>query len=278
MKTKALALGLAIIMVLAASCANKAETAAMWPAMESLSAVSMEDISEIDYTIGSVAGVTGGKITDTSQIEDVTLRLKNLVILSETNEGVTDSDLVVTVKTTSKNISFVFEGRILVLEDGARYDIEGMDLLKSYLEGLVATVTDENYNILKDMQITEAGTVKYIKGNGFLLAMPNSNDWDIEQTAPNAFKIFLKAAKESGFEGDLATIIAYNLDDDTYLSLPSYRIAGTGSDKRFVVMYPTDVRWDTNDVDQTALYREYSDYLWGIREDAVNSPFQIVGE
>lgn len=137
------------------------------------------------------------------------------------------------------------------------------------------TAASEDYDILKDLEEKENGSSLYLYGNDFLLIMPNNGKWDIEQRQPQSFTVYLKAGKTSGFEGDLVTITAYDLDDTSYEEHPHYQIAGVGRNvnKRFVATYPTDVRWDTSDPAQEADYMELKDYLDKISEGAADSPF-----
>lgn len=134
----------------------------------------------------------------------------------------------------------------------------------------------DDFDILAGSEIKEDGDIVYLYGNDFLLTMPNTVVWDIDQTSNDAFSIFLTDARESDYGGELVTIKAYDIDDTSYEELPAYHIAGVGQNvnKRFIAIYPTDVRWDPSDSEQEAAYRDLSGYLDGIEEGAADSPFQ----
>jgi hypothetical protein len=270
------------------SSSGDAENGASWPAMENLKAVSAEDINEVSYTRSTEGGSISNTVTDPTGIEDIYLRLKDVSIESETDEGAEDDGLSLKVKTEDKTFGFEFEGDVLILEDGSRYKVDNLDSLKRYIDGLDAGNDEQTssvdsasgeYDILSGYDTQTNGSIKYVYGNDFALAMPAGDDWDIEKNASDSFTVYLKAAKEDGYEGDLVTIRAYDPDDDSYMQLPSYHVAGTGKNvnKRFVAIYPTDVRWNHEDASQEARYRELEEHLKKIGEGAANSPF-VTGE
>ena len=132
------------------------------------------------------------------------------------------------------------------------------------------------YDIMEGWEVVQDGSAMYLYGNDFLLIMPNTDDWEYRQESGDSFAIYMTEPRTEGYGGHLVTIKAYDLDDDSYLSLPSYSVAGVGKNvnKRFVAIFPTDVQFDSSNSAQSARYHELLDYVQKIGEGAVNSPFQ----
>lgn len=134
-----------------------------------------------------------------------------------------------------------------------------------------------NYDLTEGMQTvtSQDGSIEYIYFNDFMITMPNNEKWSMV-TSPRAVTFYLSSAQQEGFGGKLVSIAAYDIDDDTYKSLPSYHEAGitVNANVRLIAEYPTDAQWNTDDAQQTADYRDLYDYLQKIGAGAVNSPLQ----
>ena len=289
-----LALMLAGVTLLAGCGGDTASKEVKWEAMDSLKAVEAANITSIDFQRATEGGAYGNSVYDLPTIEDIYLRLKDVEIKSPTDAAVDDDGLSLSVKTGDSEMNFAFEGDVLVLDDGSRFEVEGLDTLKSYVDRLAeemnsgsgtsegtdtgGTASSSDYDITKGMmlQASEDGSIEYMYFNDFLLVMPNNSKWGWEQTDKNTIKFFLFSAQQEGYGGHLVTIRAYDLDDNSYEQLPSYHIAGVGKNvgKRFIAEYPTDVQWNGQDAEQDADYRDLESYLQKIGEGAVNSPFQ----
>ena len=134
-----------------------------------------------------------------------------------------------------------------------------------------------NYDLIEGMQTVTSsdGSIEYIYFNDFMMTMPNNEKWSME-TSPRAVTFYLFSAQQEGFGGKLVSIAAYDIDDDTYKSIPNYREAGitANTNKRLVAIYPTDVQWNHDDPAQEADYKDLQTYLEKIGAGAVNSPLQ----
>ena len=284
MKRLLLSLSLIALLILA-SCSGREE----WYAMDKLQSIDSDSVESIDYSIGTEGGVVNGSITDKTQIEDVYLRLTNVKIKGKTQTSVLDDGLIINVKTQDETLTFVFEGDILSLDKN--YEVENLGSLKKYLNGLQEQKEEKqdepkeqkqdepkvkkSYDIMDGFEKKADGSIEYLYFNDFMMAMPNNEKWSFEHTK-DSVTFYLFSAQQENYGGRLVSIIAYDMDDDSYKELPSYHEAGIGknSNKRFIAEYPTDVQWNPNDKTQDKDYRELADYLKKIGDNAVNSPVQ----
>lgn len=305
-------LSMAVISMLVVSgCGGSSEPE--WPAMKTLSEINAADVTSIEYSRATEGGSTIESTDDATQIEDIILRLKEVSIKEKTDIATTDDDLGIKIVAGDKSPAFSFEGDILVLEDGSRYEVENLSSLKSYIDKLIEEnagppeamhdttgssggsgksydaekdnhmsgnfINDGNYSILDNLWENSANGMTYLYGNDFLLTMPNNSEWGFEQTSADSFHIFYVPTRDNGLKegGVLVTIMAYDINDDSYKELPvKNHVAGVGknTNKRFVAIYPSDVQFNIDKPDEIEGYRNLYDYLDKIGEGAVNSPFQ----
>lgn len=198
--------------------------------------------------------------------------------------------------------TFTFEGDILVLEDGSRYEVENLDSLKSYIDKLLENSAgpheamhdaseykdkavesgsspeggSSDYDVSKGFEKKEWQDMQILYFNDFMMTMPGNDKWGFDMNG-NSVAFYLFSAQQEGYGGRLVTIKAYDIDDMSYEELPMpYHVAGVGKNvnKRFIAIYPSDVQYNFNDAEQSADYKELYDYLQKIGEGAVNSPLQ----
>ena len=266
-----------------------------WPAMDTLESIAVSDIESVTYVRATEAGALSDTVTDATQIEDIYLRLKEVEAAEETEAGIEDDGLSIVIKAGNKTVSFSFEGDILVEESGKRYKVNNLTPLKKYIDGLsagdttAATTTASTttattaatiqasgaYDIKKGMETKTSsdGSIAYLYFNDFMIVMPNNDKYSFDASG-DSVTFYLWAAQQEGYGGELVTIKAYDINDDSYKNLPSYSDAGIGQNvnKRFIAIFPTDAPWNTNDATQTADYKDLSEYLHKIGAGAVNSP------
>ena len=133
-----------------------------------------------------------------------------------------------------------------------------------------------DFDILEGEQLVENGSELLLYGNDFMLIMPNNDNWGYKKDTAGTLDIYLKAARDSGYEGNLVTIMAFDPEDTSYEEFPDYSVAGKGQnvDKTFVALFPTDVQYDPQDEQQQADYDELYTHVKKIAEGAADSPFQ----
>ena len=309
---KSCVMTLILLMIITTTLASCGSSEPDWPAMKTLSEINAADVISIEYSRATEGGSTIESTEDATQIEDIILRLKEVSIKEETDKSTADDDLGIKIVAGDKSPTFSFEGDILVLEDGSRYEVENLSSLKSYIDKLIEEnagpaeamhdttnsggsgksydaekdnhmsgnfINDGKYSILDNLWENNANGMTYLYGNDFLLTMPNNSEWGFEQTSADSFHIFYVPTRDNGLKecGVLVTIKAYDINDDSYKDLPiKNRVAGVGknTNKRFVAIYPSDVQFNVDIPDEVQGYQNLYSYLDKIGEGAVNSPFQ----
>lgn len=104
------------------------------------------------------------------------------------------------------------------------------------------------------------------------MRLPNAQ-WDWEKTSNEAVCIYYTPARNAGYGGDLVTIKAYDLGDTSYQDLPAWAWAGADSQKTYIAIFPTDLRYDPSSSAQKQEYTELLEYVKAI--GGQNSPFQL---
>ena len=239
-----------------------------WPAMDTLNEIKAEDVSSVEFARATEGGSGIESTEDLTQIEDIILRLKEVEIKGESKAGVDDNDLAVKIVAGDKSPSFTFEGDILVLEDGSRYEVENLESLRTYIDKLLeeaggfadtgqtasgdagsagtegASGTSggssasgnapdagsSDYNVSKGFtkKASSDGSIEYLYFNDFMITMPNNDKWSFEMNG-NSVSFYLFSAQQEGNGGRLVTVKAYDIDDNSYEQLPvPYQVAGVG--------------------------------------------------
>ena len=141
--------------------------------------------------------------------------------------------------------------------------------------------TSDDYDISEGLAINEIDEETLeLKGNGFTLTMPNTGTWSYKVNNGSdmqSLTLYYLTAEEAGIDSYFVDIIPYDLDDTSYEELPSYAIAGesTKLGKRFIAMFPTDVRYDPNDETQEEEYMVLLNHVKTINATNAGSPFHV---
>ncbi|MBQ6496759.1 MAG: hypothetical protein IJI74_06285 [Firmicutes bacterium] len=133
------------------------------------------------------------------------------------------------------------------------------------------------YDIAAGLVLNDDGEDAILVGNGFELTMPNTGTWSYNVTGLDSMELYYLTAAEADFGGIFLTIVAMDIDDNTYEEWPSYAVAGVNEDlgKRFIAMYPTDVQYNPEDPYQEEEYMTLLDHVRTINETSAGSPFVI---
>lgn len=219
----------------------------------------------------NAALLSGGKETELGSVDDFPLK----------SFGTMSGDYLIYTSGDYKTMG-VYDLRSSAF---TTYDLEAE--MKSYLDKLggdsnaepqTGTAAGaEAYDIMKGfMRNASADTTQqYMYFNDFLLVMPNDGEIGFDGSGDQVDFVYLPA-RDAGFGGRLMSIKAYDLNDDSYRNIPSYHIAGVGPNvnKRFVVIYPTDLQCDSNDAAQMEKYKQLHEYVLKINEGSGDSPLQ----
>ena len=107
--------------------------ATSWPAQEALASLDAADIKQIRVFTATEDGVTDSWITLPENIKEISRLLCEVKMGEATNMDTLDDDLSIDVETDTGSLEFDFVGDIVILDNGERYEVEGLDALKDYL-------------------------------------------------------------------------------------------------------------------------------------------------
>lgn len=110
---------------------------AAWPELESVKALSADDIEQIERITYTEGGAERVVLTDRTAVSGVHALCCVLALGEETDIGVADDGLTLTFVTAEGSPALRFEGNYAVI-GSKRYEVENLNLLKTYLK----TVTE----------------------------------------------------------------------------------------------------------------------------------------
>ena len=109
----------------------------IWPAQDALKSMDPTDITEIRFTTYTEGGAQQGAVSDSESIAEICRLLGGVRITGPSEMAVDDDGLLVEVDAGDRKLTFSFEEKILVLDNGSRYEVEQLGALKQYLNGLL---------------------------------------------------------------------------------------------------------------------------------------------
>lgn len=130
---------------------------------------------------------------------------------------------------------------------------------KNGIEGYVNKnylVADSGFNIASNLKYTPDGGDTILENDYFSVQFPAYIDWEYEVVNNTTLKIYHSGAKKDGFGGTVLTIMAYDWGDNSYEEFPSWAVAGSSADKKYIAVLPTDVQFNPKDSVQASEYRE----------------------
>ena len=133
------------------------------------------------------------------------------------------------------------------------------------------------YDIAEGITVQEENDMAVLYANGFHVVMPNTGTWTYNAESADSLNIYYMDGESAGFGGNLVTIMAFDLDDNSYEDFPDYAVAGENKElgKRFIALFPTDVQYDPEDETQEAEYMELFNYVQMINADSADSPLIV---
>lgn len=152
------------------------------------------------------------------------------------------------------------------LEGNTSRHIDSKDALSAGVSGAAG----EDYDIARNIAVRSSQGLSRLESDHFTLYLPADGDWEYEVLNKRWVDINYAPARKAGYGGNVVSIAAYDMDDDSYTVFPNYAIAGEGGGKRYIAIFPTDVQFDKL-TEQG--WRELSDYVKNIDLDNKDNPF-----
>ncbi len=137
------------------------------------------------------------------------------------------------------------------------------------------TPEPEEFNLADGLKMTEEGPEKIIDTDYFTLKLGAGDTWIYEIDNDRSISLYNIISRDSKKGGLLCSITAYDEGDTSYEDLPSFTEAGQAGGKTIVVIYPTDVQFDTNNAQAAEEYKVVFQQLEKIRDGGGESPLQL---
>lgn len=134
------------------------------------------------------------------------------------------------------------------------------------------------FNIGRGFNVTPGVQTSQLMNEYFILDMPGTQSaaWGYEESTALCLEIYCQAARDAGYNGAVMSLMAYDLDDESYLELPNYKIAGESEEKRYVALFPTDLQYDPVDSSQAEDYQELLEWVERCDVDSEDCIFSLV--
>lgn len=134
-----------------------------------------------------------------------------------------------------------------------------------------------DFDISSGLKIDISGDKQILSNDYFSVALPASPSWDVEVTDANTIVFYYPPARDAGYGGNFVTIQAFDWSDNTYADFPHWTMAGMDPYKKYIAIFPTDVRYDPSDATQQAEFQILSSAAQAIddTENPDGNPFEI---
>lgn len=124
--------------------------------------------------------------------------------------------------------------------------------------GTSGTTPSKSYDIAEGLEMHLTGGSAVLTTSHFSLVLDGQEVtdglWIVEQTSDTSISFYYSKARDSGYDGFVFSLTAYDWGDNSYADLPNYRIGGLSADKKYVIDLPTDVRYDVGSATQKNEY------------------------
>lgn len=169
-------------------------------------------------------------------------------------------------------------------------DYETYDADNSLFESSRETKSVENeksnnsvtagYDIAANLAVRLTDGVGLVQSDYINLVMPYDDLadglWEIEADSTSSISFYYSKARASGNGGFVFSIEAYDWGDNSYEDYPHYVIGNLSEDKKYIVVFPTDVQYNINDSIQKEEYerlKEFAEQIYGQNSD---NPLSII--
>lgn len=100
--------------------------------------------------------------------------------------------------------------------------------------------------------------------------------WEIIPNNEYSISFYYSKAKASGYGGKVFSLMAFDWGDNSYSDFPAYSVAGVSNDKKYIILYPTDLQYDGSDSVQASEYQRLSEYASHINDHDSSNPFSAL--
>lgn len=148
--------------------------------------------------------------------------------------------------------------------------------------GSPKAIPESDYDIGAGLEMHQSGGQGVVTTDHFTLTLDGDQVaqglWQVEQVDGTTIKFAYAPARQAGFDGTVFTLKAYDWGDNSYADIPATQMAGQSGDKKYVVIFPTDVRYDPSSTAQAEQYGQLRSWAEGIDMNAnhANNPFRTV--
>ncbi len=99
---------------------------------------------------------------------------------------------------------------------------------------------------------------------------------EVEADDKTSISFYYSKARDSGNGGFVFSIEAYEWGDDSYRDYPHYAYGALGEDKKYIVLFPTDLQYDFSDSVQMEEYQELQKFAEKINDQYEDNPLTII--
>lgn len=128
----------------------------------------------------------------------------------------------------------------------------------------VGSTTEDIYDIAEAIEMHSTGGTTVLTTSHFTLPLGATDgmggEWTVYPNSTLTIEFYCTEARNSGQNGLVFTLAAYDWGDNSYTEIPTAQVAGTSEDKKFVVWMPTDLQYDSSDSSQQRLYQDMRNF------------------
>lgn len=142
--------------------------------------------------------------------------------------------------------------------------------------------TSGSFDIAANLKVYGTSAATTLRTDHFALMMDRiameAGLWDIVPTSDTTISFYYTGARDAGYDGLVFTLRAYDWGDNSYSELPSWHLAGQDEEKKYVVILPTDVRYDSSNGAQAEEYarmRSFAESM-DMNANADGNPFVVL--
>ena len=136
----------------------------------------------------------------------------------------------------------------------------------------MVTERPDDFDIASGFKLKEKEGMKILKTDHFILTLSHGKSWDVKVNSKTSITIFNKALNKAKHGGKRVTILAYDVDDDSYDVIPEYNVIGENNGKVYIAAYPTDVQFDESDTKSYADYQAVFEEVSKLKEETEGCP------